>query len=251
MVVTGGSYGGFLTGWIVGHYHEFKAAVSQRGVYDQLNMFGSGDIPESIEWYHNGLPRPETLAELWEFSPAAHAGQVTTPTLLLHSELDYRVPISQAETFFAALRRHGNRDATMVRYPNEGHELSRSGQPLHRIDRLYRIVGWFDRFVQPQRADGGDLTGDALAAALRLIPGWQVSDGRLAREIEGGTYAIARGLAEQVSSVASAWYTPPAVRLEGTRLTIQLGRPECTLITDRDVQLARMLDRRIFAELRA
>jgi dipeptidyl aminopeptidase/acylaminoacyl peptidase len=140
LVATGGSYGGFLTGWTVGHADRFKAAVAQRGVYDQLNMFGSSDIPECVEWYHNGLPGEENLLELWEYSPAAYADRVTTPTMLLHSDLDYRVPVSQAEMFFTALRRHGNRDAVFVRYPREGHELSRSGEPRHRIDRLHRIV---------------------------------------------------------------------------------------------------------------
>ena len=82
LVVTGGSYGGFLTGWIVTHTDRFKAAVSQRGVYDELNMFGSGDIPESTEWYHNGIPREENLKELWEYSPAAHAANVTTPLMI-------------------------------------------------------------------------------------------------------------------------------------------------------------------------
>ena len=111
-------------------------------------MFGSGDIPESVEWYHGGVPSPENMAELWEYSPAAHAKNVTTPLLIKHSELDYRVPVSQAETFFAYLRRQGNRTTSMVRFPREGHELSRAGEPRHRVKRLWIIVNWFDKYIQ-------------------------------------------------------------------------------------------------------
>ena len=183
LAVTGGSYGGFLTGWIVTHTNRFKAAVSQRGVYDELNMFGSGDIPESVEWYHGGIPREETLKELWEYSPAAHAKNLTTPLMILHSELDYRVPISQAETFFAALRRHGNRDAIMVRFPREGHELSRSGEPRHRVERLYKIADWFDTHIQPAYFQPKAFNQDDFHAYLDEFGGWTLQGTALVKSL--------------------------------------------------------------------
>jgi len=82
----------------------------------------------------------------------AYVDRIETPLLLIHSENDFRAPIPAAEGLFVALRRL-KRTVEMVRYPRDGHELSRSGEPKHRVDRLERIVDWFDRFVQPAQAD--------------------------------------------------------------------------------------------------
>ncbi len=146
LVVTGGSYGGFMTAWIVGHDDRFKAAVSQRGVYDLISFYSTTDIPRFAE-REFGCPPWEDPELMWKYSPLAYVENVHTPLLLLHSENDYRAPIPAAEGLFVALRRLG-REVELVRYPREGHELSRSGEPKHRVDRLERIVAWFDKYVK-------------------------------------------------------------------------------------------------------
>jgi dipeptidyl aminopeptidase/acylaminoacyl peptidase len=146
LVVTGGSYGGFMTAWVIGHSDRFKAAVAQRGVYDLSSFFSTTDIPLLTEWEFAATPW-EDPERLWQYSPLAHVEQIHTPLLLIHSEYDYRAPIPTAEGLFVALRRL-KREVEMARYPRDGHELSRSGEPKHRVDRLERIVGWFDRHVR-------------------------------------------------------------------------------------------------------
>lgn len=216
LVCTGGSYGGFLSGWIVTHTDRFKAVVSQRGVYDELNMFGSGDIPESVEWYFNGVPRTETLSEVWDHSPIAHAKKVTTPLMILHSELDFRVPVSQAETFFAHLRRQGKKDTVMVRYPNEGHELSRSGGPRHRVDRLYKIMGWFDLHVNKSEKEL------SIAVDSWLNKGWEVHDGAFVKHFDTGTYPIGAQLLEEFVSLLKRYGVEPVFNLSEKTLTVTL-----------------------------
>lgn len=139
--VTGGSYGGFMTAWAITHTDRFDAAVAQRGVYDQMAQFAGTDTYHSPE-RQLGLPwkDPETYLDA---SPTAHVEGVTTPTLLVHSERDYRVPIHNADTLYRYLKKVGV-EVELVRYPREGHELSRSGEPKHVVDRLERIRGWFD-----------------------------------------------------------------------------------------------------------
>ena len=143
--VTGGSFGGFMTAWLVGQTDRFTAAVSQRGVYDLTGFYGSTDgAYRLVEDEFDAAPW-EDPAGLWERSPTGHAHEVTTPTLLIHSDDDYRTPAATAELFYRILRKHGV-ETRMVRYPGEGHELSRSGQPGHVVDRIERIVRWFDGY---------------------------------------------------------------------------------------------------------
>ena len=149
MAVTGGSYGGFMTAWIIGHDQRFAAAVSQRGVYQLMSFYGTTDIPRLIEGEF------ETMAfddpeKMWKYSPFAYVRNMKTPLLLIHSENDFRVPISDAEQVFTALKKL-RRTVEFVRYPREGHELSRSGEPRHRIDRLERMMAWFDRYCKPRK----------------------------------------------------------------------------------------------------
>ncbi len=151
LVVTGGSYGGFMTAWVIGHDDRFKAAVAQRGVYDLISFYGTSDVPLLAEWEFSTTPWEDPQL-LWKYSPVAHVDRIQTPLLLIHSENDFRAPIPAAEGLFVALRRL-KRTVEMVRYPRDGHELSRSGEPKHRVDRLERIVDWFDRFVQQAQAD--------------------------------------------------------------------------------------------------
>lgn len=145
MGVTGGSYGGYMTNWILGHTNRFKAAVTQRSLSNLISFYGTTDIQNFME-YEFGLPWKNQKNYL-KHSPISYLQNIQTPLLIIHSELDFRVPISQAEELYVGLRRRGV-EAEFVRYPKEGHELSRSGQPLHRVDRLNRIMDWFDRHLK-------------------------------------------------------------------------------------------------------
>ncbi len=142
LFVTGGSFGGFMTGWIVGHTNRFAAAVAQRGVYDQVGQYGTKDTFHATESRH-GKPW-ENHEEFWINSPIAHVENVSTPTMLIHSENDFRCSVFNAEVFYRFLKRAGV-DSELIRYPRETHELSRGGEPGHVVDRLETILDWFDR----------------------------------------------------------------------------------------------------------
>lgn len=144
--VTGGSYGGFMTNWIVGHTNRFKAAVTQRSISNWISFYGVSDIGYYFtEWQIKGsLNDVETL---WKHSPLAYVDKIETPLLILHSEKDYRCPIEQAEQLFIALKRR-QKTTKLIRFPDANHELSRSGKPSLRIKRLHYIVGWFHNFLQ-------------------------------------------------------------------------------------------------------
>ncbi|TVR19020.1 MAG: S9 family peptidase [Anaerolineaceae bacterium] len=148
MAITGGSYGGYMTAWIIGHTERFKAAVSQRGVYNLVSFYGTSDVPILISSDY-GVEPWEDHALLWEHSPLAYAHQIKTPLLIVHAENDFRVPIEQAEQLFAWVRRATDTPVEMWRYPRDGHELSRSGEPAHRASRLNKMIDWFDRYCQP------------------------------------------------------------------------------------------------------
>ncbi|WP_339105288.1 S9 family peptidase [Haloterrigena salinisoli] len=142
--VTGGSFGGFMTAWAVARSDRFEAAVAQRGVYDLTGFYGSSDAFKLVEDDFGATPwtDPEFL---WNQSPAAGVADVDAPTLVMHADRDYRTPANTAELFVRGLQKHGV-DTRLVRYPREGHELSRSGEPAHVVDRLERIARWFDGY---------------------------------------------------------------------------------------------------------
>ena len=143
--LTGGSFGGFMTGWAVGRTDRFEAAVAQRGVYDLTGFYGTTDgAYRLVEDEFDATPW-EAPDFLWEQSPTSLAPAVETPTLVIHSDNDYRTPAATAELFYRILRKH-EVETRMVRYPREGHELSRSGEPDHVVDRIERIVRWFDGY---------------------------------------------------------------------------------------------------------
>jgi len=148
MALTGGSYGGYMTAWIVGHTDRFASAVSQRGVYNLASFYGTSDIPVLISSEFDVEPW-EDYDLLWKHSPLAYAHKIKTPLLIIHSENDYRVPIEQGEQLFAYVRRSGG-TVEMYRYPRDGHELSRSGEPKHRVSRLTNMVEWFDKYCKPE-----------------------------------------------------------------------------------------------------
>jgi dipeptidyl aminopeptidase/acylaminoacyl peptidase len=145
MGVTGGSYGGYMTNWIVGHTDRFKAAVTLRsvsnfisddgtrdGAYGHSPDFG-GDIFQKMDLY-------------WDRSPLKYANKVKTPTLILHSDNDYRVPIEQGEQWFRALKHFGV-TTEIVFFPRENHNLTRTGEPKHLVESLNWQLYWFDRFL--------------------------------------------------------------------------------------------------------
>ncbi|MDM7460779.1 MAG: S9 family peptidase [bacterium] len=142
MGVAGGSYGGYMTNWIVGHTNRFKAAITDRSVVNLVSMGGTSDFPmiPNRYWQGNFWDEPQ---KLWECSPLAYAGRITTPLLIVHSEGDLRCPISEADQLFAALVRLG-REVLYIRYPAESsHGLSRSGPPDLRRHRLEQYLAWW------------------------------------------------------------------------------------------------------------
>jgi dipeptidyl aminopeptidase/acylaminoacyl peptidase len=145
--VAGGSYGGFMTNWIVGHTDRFKAAVTMRCLSNFVSFYGTSDIgPWFGEREMAGSPRDQ-IERYWQLSPLAHVEKVTTPILILHSEQDLRCPLEQSEQWFVSLRRLG-KTAEFVLFPEESHDMSRSGRSDRRLERLGRIVGWFDRWLK-------------------------------------------------------------------------------------------------------
>jgi len=145
MVLSGGSYGGYMTAWIIGQTDRFKAAVSQRGVYNMNSMYGTTDIPSFMTSWWQAEPWQDH-EKLWDNSPLKYAPNIKTPTLIIHSENDFRVPIEQGEQLFAWIRRATDTPVKLLRYPREGHELSRSGEPQHRISRLTEMLNWFKQY---------------------------------------------------------------------------------------------------------
>jgi dipeptidyl aminopeptidase/acylaminoacyl peptidase len=149
MGVTGGSYGGYMTVWIIGHTDRFKAAVSQRCVSNLISMWGSSDF----NWIFQqelevGAPfEGGNLKKFWDHSPIKYIANARTPTLVIHSENDHRCPIEQSEQVFVALKRL-KVDTEFVRFPAEFHGLSRTGRTDRRVARLNHILRWFDRYLK-------------------------------------------------------------------------------------------------------
>jgi len=148
MGVTGGSYGGFLTNWIIGHTDRFKAAVTQRSVSNLISFWGSSDIGWLFVRPFGGKPPWEDFENLWRQSPVRWLGQARTPTLVIHSEQDLRCDKEQGVQVYWALRSLGV-DSELVLFPDEAHGLSRGGRTDRRIARLEHMQRWFDRYLAP------------------------------------------------------------------------------------------------------
>jgi dipeptidyl aminopeptidase/acylaminoacyl peptidase len=145
--VLGGSYGGYLTSWVVGHTNRFKAALSERAVNQLVSAFGSSDLFWVFERQFGGSMYDHT-DEWLRMSPTTYAREIETPLLIVHSENDLRCNVEQAEHLFTLLRLQG-KDVELLRFPAESHELSRSGSPLHRVQRFDAILEWFGRYLSP------------------------------------------------------------------------------------------------------
>lgn len=147
--VLGGSYGGFMTNWIIGHTNRFAAAVSQRSVANWISDFGTSCIGYTFDPNEMQATPWMDVERMWKASPLAYADQVTTPTLFLHSLEDYNCPLQEGLQMFTALRYHGV-ESRMCLFPSENHELSRSGKPKHRLRRLQEMLDWFAAYLQEE-----------------------------------------------------------------------------------------------------
>jgi dipeptidyl aminopeptidase/acylaminoacyl peptidase len=138
--IMGGSYGGYLTAWTIAHDQRFRAAIVERGFLDPATFAGTSDIGSYFGDEYVGTD-PEDVARQ---SPFAHVSGVRTPTLVIHSEQDYRCPLEQGTRYYTSLRRQGV-EAEMLVFPGENHELTRSGRPRHRTERFEAVLDWFSR----------------------------------------------------------------------------------------------------------
>ncbi|MGX1702451.1 S9 family peptidase [Microbacterium sp. NPDC055357] len=140
--IMGGSYGGYLTAWIIAHDHRFAGAIVERGFLDPTSFQGTSDIGSFFGDEYVGVD-PVDIARQ---SPLAAVGDVRTPTLVMHAELDYRCPLEQATRYYSALKRQGT-PAEMLIFPGENHDLTRSGRPRHRVERFGAVLGWWERML--------------------------------------------------------------------------------------------------------
>ena len=149
--VGGGSYGGYMTNWIIGQTDRFAAAVAMRSISNLVSEYAQHDI---VIWgsLELGPPPYPDLDELWRRSPIRNVQNITTPLLLTCGEMDLRCAISQSEEMFGAMRLLG-KTVELVRFPEESHDISRGGRPDRRVERLRRIAGWFERFLGTSASD--------------------------------------------------------------------------------------------------
>lgn len=150
MGVMGGSYGGYMTNWVIGHTHEFKAAITDRCVSNMVSMAGNSDFPFNKDGYFKGVAWGDLnrIKELWKQSPISFFEGVNTPTLIIHSEGDLRCNIEQSEEVFTALQQQGV-ESRFVRYPsNTSHGMSRGGPPDLRLHRLGEITKWWEKHLK-------------------------------------------------------------------------------------------------------
>ena len=144
--VAGGSYGGYMTNWVVGHTDRFKAAVTMRSLANWASFFGISDIGPRFTVDQVGATPWENLGLLMEHSPITYAANIHTPLLILHSDNDLRCPIGEGEQMYAALK-YLDRTVKLMRFEGQSHDLSRNGHPRSRVLRLRAIADWFDHYI--------------------------------------------------------------------------------------------------------
>jgi dipeptidyl aminopeptidase/acylaminoacyl peptidase len=147
MGVTGGSYGGFMTNWIIGHTDRFRCAVTQRSIANWISFSNMSDIGDFFGGDQVGSTCWKDIEQMWRQSPLKYADRVKTPTLVLHSDNDYRCPVAEGIQMFYALRQNGVPTRLCV-FHGENHELSRSGKPKNRVRRLKEITCWMDKYLK-------------------------------------------------------------------------------------------------------
>ena len=145
---TGGSYGGFMSNWILGHTDRFKCIATQRSISNWISMYGIGDInPKMCDWTCDTNPYSEEgFKQMWKSSPLHYIDNAKTPTLIIHSECDFRCPVSEGYQLYTALV-YKHIPCKMVMFHGENHELSRGGKPSNRVKRLEEITAWFDKYL--------------------------------------------------------------------------------------------------------
>ena len=142
--IMGGSYGGYMTAWAIAHDQKYRSAIVERALLSFPSFAGTSDIGP---FFGLNYIQSKDLAPMWSKSPLSLVDRVRTPTLMVHSEDDFRCPIEQAEQFLVALWQN-DVPAEMLRFPGEGHELSRSGKPKHRVERFQAILAWHDKYLK-------------------------------------------------------------------------------------------------------
>lgn len=151
---TGGSYGGFMSNWIVGHTDRFAAIASQRSISNWVADFGASEIGITFDQNEMGANPWTDMEKMWEQSPLKYAHNAKTPILFIHSLCDYNCTLDQGVEMFSAMKFFGV-PSRMVLFEGENHSLSRSGKPRHRIRRLEEIFGWFEKYLKaPIQSEG-------------------------------------------------------------------------------------------------
>lgn len=152
LVVEGGSYAGYMVAWLVGHDNRFKAANAQRGVYELSTFMGEGNAWSLVPNDFGGYPwDKETKAILDRESPYSYVNNINTPLLIIHGDQDLRTGVTQGEMLYKSLKIL-NKPVEYVRYPKEGHELTRSGNPGRMMDHMLRVIEFFERYVKHPEA---------------------------------------------------------------------------------------------------
>lgn len=149
--VAGGSYGGFMTNWIIGHTDRFAAAASQRSIANWIVFEHTSDIGHTFTPDNQAATTREDVEKLWWHSPLKYAGQCKTPTLFIHSDHDFRCYMAEGLSMFSALKMNGC-ESRLCLFHDETHELSRSGRPRNRIKRMEEILGWMEKYLAQEDA---------------------------------------------------------------------------------------------------
>lgn len=150
--ITGGSGGGLLTNWAITQTNRFAAAVSQRSIGDWASFWYTADFSQFTPFWFRSTPFKDP-SEFAARSPITYVEKINTPLMLIEGEVDYRTPpVSGGEIMFRALKSL-RKPVVMVAFPGESHELSRSGKPSHRIERLQHMVRWFDKYLKGEKVD--------------------------------------------------------------------------------------------------
>ena len=204
MGIGGGSYGGYMTNWVIGQTNRFSAAVSMRSISNLVSEYSQHDI---VLWgtLELGTPPWPDSDELWRRSPIRYVKNIQTPLLLTCGEMDLRCAISQSEEMFGAMRLLG-KTVELVRFPEESHDLSRSGRPDRRVERLRRIAGWFERFLGTAAMDR--VVEDA--TQVLPIPSFATAEMPVAAEAEPHLGAQAMEPAAAAAPAAEATAAAPA-----------------------------------------
>jgi acylaminoacyl-peptidase len=147
VAVGGGSYGGFMTNWIIGHTDRFCCAASQRSISNWISKSCTTDIGYFFNADQMASTPWDNHEKMWWHSPLKYADKCVTPTLFIHSEEDYRCWLPEGIQMFTALKYHGC-EARLCMFRGENHELSRSGKPKHRVRRMTEIAEWFDKYCK-------------------------------------------------------------------------------------------------------